>query len=56
MIYETGNVSCHESPETLRVTKGRSNISGDEWHVTVEVKSGVMPLLHQYFFKILQKV
>ena len=33
-----------------------SNTSGNEWHVTVAVTSGVMPSLRQYFFKILQKV
>ena len=41
---------CYEWP------KGMSNISGDSWHVTVAVTSGVMPLLHRYFFKISQKV
>ena len=44
-----GNVSCHESHETLLFPLD------DEWHVNVTLTSGVMPLLHQYFLKILQK-
>ena len=39
-------------------TRGTSNVSGDEWYVTIAVMSGVMPLLHQYFvkFKSLSKM
>ena len=57
MSYETGNVSYHEPPQRYyEWPKGTSNISGDEWHATVAVASGVMPLLHRYVLKILQKM
>ena len=41
----TSPLRCYQWP------KGTSNISGDKWHVTVAVTSGVMPLLHWYFFQ-----
>ena len=36
--------------------KGTSNFSGEEWHVTFTVTSGVMALSYQKFLKISQRV